>query len=95
MKNNNHFLNFKFNRNFERLTMTIILLNCITLGLYDPMDENCLSKKCQVLESLETFIYAYFLLEMIIKMVAFGIFGKLGYLAETWNRLDFFIVAAG
>ena len=75
--------------------MTIILLNCITLGLYNPMDVKCLSKKCQVLERLETFIYVYFVLEMVVKMIAFGVFGKLGYLAESWNRLDLFIVAAG
>ena len=75
--------------------MTIILLNCITIGLYNPMDVKCLSKKCQVLERLETFIYVYFVLEMVVKMIAFGVFGKLGYLAESWNRLDLFIVAAG
>lgn len=81
--------------NFERLTMFIILVNCVTLGLYDPYDEKCLSSKCQVLEHLETSIYAYFVLEMLIKMLAFGIFGDKGYLAESWNKLDLFIVAAG
>lgn len=75
--------------------MFIILVNCVTLGLYDPYDEKCLSSKCQVLEHLETSIYAYFVLEMLIKMLAFGIFGDKGYLAESWNKLDLFIVAAG
>ena len=70
-------------------------MNCVTLGLYDPYDELCATKRCKVLEGMETFIYAYFLGEMLIKMIAFGIFGKLGYLAEGWNRLDFFIVMAG
>jgi len=32
---------------------------------------------------------------MSIKMVAMGIYGKGTYLAETWNRLDCFIVVAG
>ena len=40
-------------------------------------------------------IYAYFLVEMLIKMVAMGVYGEGTYLAESWNRLDFFIVAAG
>lgn len=40
-------------------------------------------------------IFAFFTLEMIVKMVAMGVTGKGSYLAETWNRLDFFIVAAG
>ncbi|NXF33283.1 CAC1I protein, partial [Nyctibius bracteatus] len=34
-------------------------------------------------------------MEMILKMVALGIFGKKCYLGDTWNRLDFFIVMAG
>lgn len=32
---------------------------------------------------------------MSIKMVAMGIYGKNTYLADSWNRLDFFIVCAG
>ena len=75
--------------------MTIIFVNCITLGLYDPYDMKCERQKCRVLEVFETCIFAYFALEMIIKMIAFGIFGKQGYLSETWNRLDLFIVTAG
>ncbi|KAG8436344.1 hypothetical protein GDO86_007443 [Hymenochirus boettgeri] len=34
-------------------------------------------------------------MEMVVKMVALGIFGKKCYLGDTWNRLDFFIVMAG
>lgn len=34
-------------------------------------------------------------MEMVIKMVALGIFGRRCYLGDTWNRLDFFIVMAG
>lgn len=44
---------------------------------------------------LDDFIFAFFAIEMFIKMIAMGIMGKGTYLAETWNRLDFFIVAAG
>ena len=40
-------------------------------------------------------IYCYFTLEMVIKMIAMGLFGKGCYLSETWNRLDCFIVLAG
>lgn len=32
---------------------------------------------------------------MTIKMVAMGMCGKNTYLADSWNRLDFFIVLAG
>jgi len=44
---------------------------------------------------LDDFIFAFFAVEMFIKMVAMGIWGKGTYLAETWNRLDCFIVVAG
>lgn len=32
---------------------------------------------------------------MSIKMVAMGVYGKNTYLADSWNRLDFFIVLSG
>lgn len=47
------------------------------------------------LQMFDDIIFAFFALEMTIKMVAMGIYGKGTYLADSWNRLDFFIVAAG
>jgi voltage-dependent calcium channel T type alpha-1G len=32
---------------------------------------------------------------MFIKIIAMGFIGKDTYLADTWNRLDLFIVFAG
>ena len=46
-------------------------------------------------QAFDAFIYIFFALEMVIKMVALGIFGQRCYLGDTWNRLDFFIVMAG
>lgn len=80
---------------FERISICVILINCVTLGLFDPSDPNCVTDKCHVLERVETSIYAFFALEMLVKWIAMGLFGKLGYFADSWNRLDFFIVAAG
>lgn len=40
-------------------------------------------------------IFVFFGMEMTIKMIAMGIYGKNTYLADSWNRLDFFIVLAG
>ena len=34
-------------------------------------------------------------LKTIYKMIAMGVWGKLGYLGDSWNRLDCFIVIAG
>ncbi|KPP71983.1 voltage-dependent T-type calcium channel subunit alpha-1I-like [Scleropages formosus] len=56
------------------------------------MDEVSLSFP---LQAFDAFIYIFFAVEMVIKMVALGIFGHRCYLGDTWNRLDFFIVMAG
>lgn len=80
---------------FERLSIFVILVNCVTLGLYDPFDEQCKTQRCQVLDSMEKVIYAFFLAEMLCKWVAMGLFGKMAYFSDSWNRLDCFIVAAG
>ncbi|XP_075759898.1 voltage-dependent T-type calcium channel subunit alpha-1G isoform X4 [Pelodiscus sinensis] len=81
---------------FERLSMLVILLNCVTLGMFHPCEDMaCDSPRCRILQSFDDFIFAFFAVEMIVKMVALGIFGKKCYLGDTWNRLDFFIVIAG
>ncbi|XP_008327894.1 voltage-dependent T-type calcium channel subunit alpha-1I isoform X2 [Cynoglossus semilaevis] len=74
----------------------VILLNCVTLGMYQPCENiDCTSDRCQILQAFDAFIYIFFALEMVIKMVALGIFGRRCYLGDTWNRLDFFIVMTG
>uniref|UniRef100_A0A8W4F773 Voltage-dependent T-type calcium channel subunit alpha n=1 Tax=Sus scrofa TaxID=9823 RepID=A0A8W4F773_PIG len=76
--------------------MLVILLNCVTLGMYQPCDDmDCLSDRCKILQVFDDFIFVFFAMEMVLKMVALGIFGKKCYLGDTWNRLDFFIVMAG
>ncbi|XP_064414921.1 voltage-dependent T-type calcium channel subunit alpha-1H [Latimeria chalumnae] len=81
---------------FEHVSMLVILLNCVTLGMFQPCEDvECRSERCTILEAFDDFIFAFFAVEMIIKMVALGIFGQKCYLGDTWNRLDFFIVMAG
>uniref|UniRef100_A0A8C3AVY2 Calcium channel, voltage-dependent, T type, alpha 1G subunit n=1 Tax=Cyclopterus lumpus TaxID=8103 RepID=A0A8C3AVY2_CYCLU len=79
-----------------RASMLVILLNCVTLGMFHPCEDIiCESERCKILQKFDDFIFAFFAVEMVIKMVALGIFGKKCYLGDTWNRLDFFIVVAG
>ncbi|CAF0755454.1 unnamed protein product [Rotaria sordida] len=88
---------------FERISMFVILLNCVTLGMYQPcahqsgvpVAKKCDTVRCLWLQATDYFIFGFFTIEMCIKMTAMGIFGKGTYLAETWNRLDCFIVIAG
>ncbi|XP_038823170.1 voltage-dependent T-type calcium channel subunit alpha-1I-like [Salvelinus namaycush] len=81
---------------FERCSIMVILLNCVTLGMYQPCENiDCSSDRCKVLQAFDVFIYVFFAVEMVVKMMALGIFGRRCYLGDTWNRLDFFIVMAG
>ncbi|RXN16168.1 voltage-dependent T-type calcium channel subunit alpha-1H-like protein [Labeo rohita] len=76
--------------------MLVILLNCVTLGMFQPCEDlKCQSEWCVVLQAFDDCIFAFFAVEMVIKMIALGIFGSKCYLGDTWNRLDFFIVMAG
>uniref|UniRef100_UPI00398F71E0 voltage-dependent T-type calcium channel subunit alpha-1G n=1 Tax=Pristiophorus japonicus TaxID=55135 RepID=UPI00398F71E0 len=78
------------------MSMLVILLNCVTLGMFQPCEDNtCISERCKILQGFDDFIFAFFAVEMIAKMIALGIFGPKCYLGDTWNRLDFFIVVAG
>uniref|UniRef100_A0A6Q2YZR0 Voltage-dependent T-type calcium channel subunit alpha n=1 Tax=Esox lucius TaxID=8010 RepID=A0A6Q2YZR0_ESOLU len=80
----------------RRVSMLAILLNCVTLGMFQPCDDvRCLSHRCSFLQALDDGIFAFFALEMLVKMVALGVLGQKGYLGDTWNRLDFFIVIVG
>ncbi|XP_058851928.1 voltage-dependent T-type calcium channel subunit alpha-1H-like isoform X2 [Acipenser ruthenus] len=81
---------------FEHVSMLVILLNCATLGMFQPCEDvKCQSEWCTILQAFDDFIFAFFAVEMVIKMIALGIFGQKCYLGDTWNRLDFFIVMAG
>ncbi|XP_043535433.1 voltage-dependent T-type calcium channel subunit alpha-1I isoform X4 [Chiloscyllium plagiosum] len=76
--------------------MFVILLNCVTLGMYQPCEDvDCSSDRCRILQAFDDFIFIFFAMEMVVKMVALGIIGKKCYLGDTWNRLDFFIVMSG
>ncbi|CAF4400386.1 unnamed protein product, partial [Rotaria sp. Silwood2] len=88
---------------FERISIFVILLNCITLGMHQPCahhtgiesSKKCDTARCIWLQATDYFVFAFFTIEMCIKMIAMGIFGKGTYLAESWNRLDCFIVLTG
>ncbi|XP_044038176.1 voltage-dependent T-type calcium channel subunit alpha-1H-like isoform X2 [Siniperca chuatsi] len=71
----------------DNISILMVLLNCVTMGMYKPCGE--ISSNLQVLEA---FIIAFFMVEMLIKMVALGIFGCKGsYLSSNWNKFDFLI----
>ncbi|XP_049799603.1 voltage-dependent T-type calcium channel subunit alpha-1G [Schistocerca nitens] len=64
--------------------------------MYRPcIDDPCTTNRCKILQIFDDFIFAFFALEMSVKMIAMGAYGKGTYLADPWNWLDFFIVIAG
>uniref|UniRef100_A0AC35G2Z4 Ion transport domain-containing protein n=1 Tax=Panagrolaimus sp. PS1159 TaxID=55785 RepID=A0AC35G2Z4_9BILA len=85
------------NQWFDRITMGVIILNCITLGMYRPCEDgaDCQTYRCHILSIIDHVIFGYFAAEMLIKITALGFYGESTYLSDTWNRLDFFIVMAG
>ncbi|XP_053195485.1 voltage-dependent T-type calcium channel subunit alpha-1G [Scomber japonicus] len=75
---------------FERVSILAILLNCVTLGMFQPCDHTPF-----LLQALDDGIFVFFAGEMVVKMVALGVIGRNSYLGDTWNRLDCFIVIVG
>ena len=55
----------------------------------------CNSFRCRLLEVSDHVIFFFFALEMVIKVMAMGLFGKKAYWSDGWNKLDMFIVLAG
>ena len=80
---------------FGRITIFIILLNCITLALYQPCQQKCDTLRCLWTIIADHCIFVFFAIEMCIKLIAMGLIGKGTYLADSWNRLDCFIVVTG
>lgn len=89
---------------FERISIFIILINCITLGMHQPCTINdqhgqviqtCDTIRCQILKIIDDLIFILFFIEMCIKIIGMGFIGKRTYLADPWNRLDFIIILAG
>lgn len=66
---------------FDRVTMLVILINCITLGMYRPCDDgpDCSTYRCNILALIDHAIFAYFFAEM----VRFRMFHSIFILSHT------------
>uniref|UniRef100_A0A8C2VTU6 Calcium voltage-gated channel subunit alpha1 H n=2 Tax=Chinchilla lanigera TaxID=34839 RepID=A0A8C2VTU6_CHILA len=46
---------------FEHVSMLVIMLNCVTLGMFRPCEDvACRSERCSILEAFDDFIFAFF-----------------------------------
>lgn len=75
---------------FETISITVILLNCVTLAMEDPTA----AEVSQVSIVTEWAFQILYTVEMCLKIIGLGfLFGaKEPYLRDPWNVLDFVIV---
>lgn len=81
------------NKIFELVILVLILATTVSLALESPL-ENPDSKMNMILEYVDMGMTAVFTIEMILKIVAYGLIinGKKSYLRVGWNILDFIVV---
>jgi len=68
--------------------MTVILLNCVTLGMFQPCYDvpcvdtlPCVDTRCRILEAFDHAIFVFFAVEMLVKITAMGLVGQQTYLS--------------
>lgn len=76
--------------------MVVIIMNSITLSLYDYSDRDSLTNYNQVLDQSNLGFTAIFITEAALKIVAKGlVFHKDAYLRNGWNLIDSIVVISG
>ncbi|CAF4890678.1 unnamed protein product, partial [Rotaria sp. Silwood1] len=81
---------------FEYLVLFTIFCNCAALALSKPLPNNDTTPTNYILEQIEYIFLAIFTLEVILKIIAYGLcLHPNAYLRSGWNLLDFIIVVVG
>ena len=83
-------------KQFDYVIMTFILISSLTMAFESPKAmENSGTKNA--LEGVDIFFTIVFALEMVMKLIAFGLYleDKDSYLRDPWNCMDGFIVMIG
>uniref|UniRef100_A0AAQ5YGL0 Ion transport domain-containing protein n=1 Tax=Amphiprion ocellaris TaxID=80972 RepID=A0AAQ5YGL0_AMPOC len=66
------------------------LLACVIQGMYEPC-----AASSSIRQALDVFTFSYFVVEILSKTVALGLFGSSGsVLTNHWNTFDIFIIFA-
>jgi hypothetical protein len=85
---------------FDALSLLVIVANCVLLALYDPLDGE--GGNNRLLASLEPVFQFLFTVELLVKCLALGVWGKgqrtggrVGYLADPWHWLDAGVIISG
>ncbi|XP_059167740.1 muscle calcium channel subunit alpha-1-like isoform X5 [Physella acuta] len=81
---------------FEFLVLITIFSNCVALAIYTPYPQGDSNYVNSALDGIEYVFLVIFLLEGILKIIAYGFVMHQGaYLRNGWNALDFTIVVIG
>ena len=80
---------------FDNISVLLILVNCYFMATEDPLDRDPNSAGNVKNKQVESVFQIIFTVEMLVKMVAMGLYGKDAYLSDGWNRLDFVVVTLG
>ena len=81
------------NRYFENVMILVIILNCISLGLFDYTDRNSMTFQNQMIDKSNMFFTCIFIIEAILKVVAYGLcIHQNAYLRSGWNIIDAVVV---
>jgi len=82
------------NNKFEIVILILIIISSISLAFESPLN-NPNGRKATILLWTDLVLTIIFTVEMILKMLAFGILfnGELSYLRNSENVLDFFVIA--
>ena len=80
-------------RIFDPFILLAILANCATMAMSSPLDP-CCTDKAHFLAVCEDVFLGIFTLELLSKVVAYGLISyKHSYLRDAWCQLDFLVVS--
>ena len=83
-------------RSFEYIMVLVIILNSLSLSMYDYNDRDSNGQFNQVLDKVNIAFTVVFIVEALLKIIAKGlIFHPESYLRIGWNLIDSIVVISG
>lgn len=83
-------------KHFESLMVVVIILNSLSLSLYDYSDRDSNTRFNQILDLTNVIFTGVFIFEASVKIIARGlVFHPDSYLRNGWNLIDSVVVVSG
>ncbi|KAK7877455.1 hypothetical protein WMY93_031795 [Mugilogobius chulae] len=74
---------------FNYISLLVAVSNCLCLTFLN----SCTTQNRSILlQSMDHVCFAFFMVEMVMKILAHGAYGRKGYLRNNWSKLDGFIL---